>query len=264
MRLRGSAQHLRRTLSEKPGPADRQTGHSIMQAAWWARGCTPAAASGLRPAGLGRRKLRSGPESLGWPSRVRRRAALLTPGKSWSSTRESTCSCARRHSSPREAWAKGGMWGWWRLSSALFFLSSAPRGACVLTETGTTLAVRALSPPPSADFADAERRRRGSAARELPARAPVKTLPGCRAARVAPHPPVSRWVRSRRCWRSRSALSRSQSRCCTKTRSTFGRLRHRRRRRPNTRRTPTRRRTTRTPSFAEHARTATWPRPRRC
>ena len=28
MRLRGSAQHLRRTLSEKPGPADRQTGHS--------------------------------------------------------------------------------------------------------------------------------------------------------------------------------------------------------------------------------------------
>ena len=64
MRLRGSAQHLRRTLSEKPGPADRQTGHSIMQAAWWARGCTPAAASGLRPAGLGRRKLRSGLRAL--------------------------------------------------------------------------------------------------------------------------------------------------------------------------------------------------------
>ena len=57
-------QHLRRALSEKPGPADRQTGHSIMQAAWWARGCTPAAASGLRPAGLGRRKLRSGLRAL--------------------------------------------------------------------------------------------------------------------------------------------------------------------------------------------------------
>ena len=82
-----------------PGrPADRPQYHAggLVGSGLHTCSSTPA------PAGLGgrRRKLRSGPEGLGWPSRVRRRAALLTPGKSWSSTRESTCSCARRHSSP--------------------------------------------------------------------------------------------------------------------------------------------------------------------
>ena len=92
----------------RPGrPADRPQYHAGGLVGSGLHTCTSKRA----PAGWlgGRRKLRGGPESLGWPSRVRRRAALLTPGKSWSSTRESTCSCARRHSSQGEVWAKGGM-----------------------------------------------------------------------------------------------------------------------------------------------------------
>ena len=117
------------TARQRPAPAPRPVRE--------ARPGRPATVACRRPGGLGAAHLQqqagSGrlawgapevagrPESLGWPSRVRRRAALLTPGKSWSSTRESTCSCARRHSSPSEAWAKGGMCAGSRLSSAFFF-----------------------------------------------------------------------------------------------------------------------------------------------
>ena len=104
MRLRGDSRHLCRTLSEKISPG-RPVGRPSTVV------CRRLAGSGLltctcsRRAGAGFRggapKQRSGPESLWWRPRVRRCAANLTPGKSCSSTRESTCSCARRHRSSK-------------------------------------------------------------------------------------------------------------------------------------------------------------------
>ena len=113
----------------RPGrPADRPQYHAGGLVGSGLHACSSKRA----PAGwIGAPEVAERPESLGWPSRVRRRAALLTPGNSWSSTRESTCSCARRHSSPREAWAKGGMCvaGGGYFS---FFLGSAQTSPCVL------------------------------------------------------------------------------------------------------------------------------------
>ena len=126
------------TARQRPAPAPRPVRE--------ARPGRPATVACRRPGGLGAAHLQqqagSGrlawgapevagrPESLGWPSRVRRRAALLTPGKSWSSTRESTCSCARRHSSQGGMGQRRDVRGGWRLSSALFFGSAHDESIC--------------------------------------------------------------------------------------------------------------------------------------
>ena len=107
------------TARQRPAPAPRpvreaRSGRPADRPQYHAGGLVGsglhACSSKRAPAGwIGAPEVAERPESLGWPSRVRRRAALLTPGNSWSSTRESTCSCARRHSSHPEASAKGGM-----------------------------------------------------------------------------------------------------------------------------------------------------------
>ena len=120
------------TARQRPAPAPRpvreaRSGRPADRPQYHAGGLVGsglhACSSKRAPAGwIGAPEVAERPESLGWPSRVRRRAALLTPGNSWSSTRESTCSCARRHSSQREASAiRRDVRGGRRFSSANFW-----------------------------------------------------------------------------------------------------------------------------------------------